>query len=197
MALIIVGLGNPGEEYVHTRHNVGRDLLVAIAKKEGIDMWKHDKSLRSLVAKGDFFGDAARLILPETYMNNSGGAVKPLIDSKKKLEKLVVIHDDLDLPLGKVKVSVGSGAGGHRGVASIQKALKSKDFARIRIGICPATPSGKPKKPDARKVVDFVIGKFKKPEEETLKKVKKMVSEALEHFADGGVARAMNVINAR
>ena len=197
MAWVLVGLGNPGNEYDGTRHNVGRDFLVAIAKKEGITEWKQDKKLRSLVAKGELFGSKVTLLLPETYMNNSGGALKPIFDTKKKLEQLVVLHDELDMPLGKVKLSFGSGYGGHNGVKSIQLALKSKDFTRIRIGICPASPTGKMRKPDGAKVTDFVIGKFRTPELETLKKVKKTTAEALELLVEGGVAHAMNDINSR
>lgn len=197
MKAIIVGLGNPTEEYVGTRHNVGRDMLLALAKKEGLPAWKTDKKLRSLVTSGDFLGGRAQLVLPEMYMNLSGGSLKPLIDSKKKLETLVVVHDELDLPLGKVKLSYGSGHGGNRGVESIQKALKSKDFLRVRIGISPSTASGKLRKPDGAKTVDFVLAKFRKPEEETLKKVRKTVAEAIELFLEGGRSAAMNEINAR
>ena len=175
MAWILVGLGNPGEDYEHTRHNVGRDFLASIADKEDVGSFKADKKLRSLVLRGELFGKKATLLLPETFMNNSGGAVKPLVDSPKKAKNLVVLHDDLDLPLGRVKISVGSGAGGHKGVESIQKAVKTKEFARIRIGVAPHTPSGKTKKVDSKKVVDFVVGEFRKSEDEELKKVKKIV----------------------
>ncbi len=197
MKAIIVGLGNPTEEYIGTRHNVGRDFLIALAKKEGIDTWKKDMKLRALTASGDFLGGKAQLVLPEMYMNLSGGSLKPLIDSKKKLETLVVIHDELDLPLGKVKLSYGSGHGGHKGIESIQKALKSKDFLRIRVGISPSTASGKLRKPDSEKIVDFVIGAFRKPEEEILKKVRKVVAAALEAFMEGGRAQATMEINSR
>ena len=197
MAVIVVGLGNPGEEYDGTRHNVGRDFLLTLAKKEGIDTWKRDTKLRALTTKGDFLGGKALLILPEMYMNNSGSSLKPLFDTQKKLNYLVVVHDDLDLPLGKVKLSYGSGAGGHRGVESIQKALRSKDFLRIRVGISPSTASGKTRKPDAEKIVDFVIGKFKKSEEETVKKVRKEVAEGLALFITEGRSAAMNDINSR
>jgi PTH1 family peptidyl-tRNA hydrolase len=197
MAWTIVGLGNPGSEYENTRHNVGREFLMAIAKKEGVTEWKVDKKLRALVAKGELFGEKVVLICPETFMNNSGGSLKPLFDTKKKLNYLAVVHDDLDLPLGKVKLSFGSGPGGHNGVLSIQKALKSKDFLRIRIGISPSTASGKTKKPDSEKVVDFVIGKFKKTEEDTLKKIRKVVTEALGLLVNEGKDAAMNDINSR
>ncbi len=193
----LVGLGNPDEEYKGTRHNVGRDMLRAIAEKEGVNAWKIDKKLRATTAKGRMFDTSALVVLPETFMNNSGGAVKPLIASKKGLEQLVVLQDELDLPLGKVKISYGSSAGGHKGAESVQKAVKSKDFVRIRIGISPSTPSGKVRKPDAEKVVSFVIGAFKKSEEETLKKVRKIVGEALELLMTEGKEKAMTVVHSR
>lgn len=194
---VIAGLGNPDKEHEGTRHNVGRDVLRAAAKKEGVDSWKEDKKTRSLAAKGELFGKKALLLLPQTFMNNSGGALKPLIASKKAAEGLVVLHDDLDLPLGTVKISFGSGSGGHRGVESVQKALKTRDFVRIRIGISPSTPGGKTKKPDSEKVIDFVLGKFRAPEEEKLKKVRKTVGEALELILTEGRERAMNEIHSK
>lgn len=197
MAWTIVGLGNPGDEYENTRHNIGRDFVQAIFKKEGIDTWKADKKLRALTAKGSFHGKLVFGVLPETFMNLSGGSLKPLIDTKKKLETLVVVHDDLDMPLGKVKFSFGSGSGGHRGVESIQKALKSKEFVRIKIGISPSTSSGKIRKPDSEKVGDFVIGKFKKGDDEKLKKIRKTVAEALELLVTEGREQATMVIHSK
>ncbi|MDE1924700.1 MAG: aminoacyl-tRNA hydrolase [Patescibacteria group bacterium] len=180
---VIAGLGNPGKEYEGTRHNAGRELLLAIEKRDG--------------TKGKLFGKKALVVYPDVYMNNSGGPIKKLITSKKELEHLAVVHDELDLPLGKVKISYGSSAGGHKGVASVQKALKSQDFVRIRVGISGSTPSGKLKRPDPKKIVDFVLGKFKPSEQEKLKKAKKITSEALELLVTEGRDRAMNEINSR
>ena len=180
MQWIIAGLGNPGKEYDNTRHNIGRDFLIALAKKEGIKEWKEDKKIHGQSAKGELFGKKALLVLPDTYMNNSGKAFVSVVASKKQAEQLIVVQDELDLPLGVVKIAFGASAGGHRGVDSIQKALKTKDFIRIRVGISGATASGKIKKPDSEKVVDFVLGKFKPSEDEKLKKVRKTVFEAIE-----------------
>jgi PTH1 family peptidyl-tRNA hydrolase len=176
MQWIVAGLGNPGSEYDGTRHNVGRDFLRALEKK---------------------IPKKIKIILPDTYMNDSGAAFKKIITSKKAAESLVVLHDELDLPLGVVKFSFGSGAGGHRGVLSIQQALKTKDFIRIRIGISPATPSGKIKKPDAEKTVDFVLGTFKPTEVVKLKKVQKTVADALELLFTEGLDKARTQINSR
>ena len=176
MKWILAGLGNPGKEFEGTRHNVGREFLMQLEKK---------------IPKN------TSVVLPDTYMNNSGLAFKKLVTSKKQAEQLVVLQDELDLPLGSVKLSFGSGSGGHRGVDSIQKVLKTKDFVRIRIGISPATPSGRLKKPPAAKVVDFVLGKFKPAEHTKLKKAKKIVEDAIRLLVEEGRARAMTEINSR
>lgn len=176
MNWILVGLGNPSGEYEGTRHNVGKDFLEALAGK---------------LPKG---GKVAEL---NVYMNNSGGPIKKLITSKKAAERLVVLHDELDLPLGRVKISFGGGAGGHRGVQSIEKALKTKDYVRIRIGISASTPSGKLRRPALDKIVGFVLGKFKPSEQEKLKKAKKIVNEALALIIEHGKDRAMSEINSR
>ncbi len=193
MQWIIAGLGNPGSEYNGTRHNVGRDFLLALAKKESDSDWKDDKKLHGQSQKAELFGKVALLVLPDTYMNNSGKAFVSIVGSKKQAEQFIVLQDELDLPLGVVRISFGSSAGGHRGVDSIQKALKTKDFVRIRIGISPSTPKGKIKKPDGEKVVDFVLGKFKTTEEDKLKKVRKAVFEAIELLVtDGREAATMH-----
>ncbi len=193
----VVGLGNPGSEYTGTRHNVGRDLLRAIAKTEGIKEWKEDSKTHAQLVRGELFGKKVTLVLPDTYMNNSGKALTTLVKSKKDAESLVVVHDELDMPLGKIKFSVGSSAGGHRGVDSIQKALKTKEFVRIRIGISPATAAGKLKKPESDDTVDFVLGTFKPAEQEKLKKVKKLLAEALELLITEGVDHATMVIHTK
>jgi len=197
MNWIIAGLGNPEQEYEGSRHNAGREFLRDAVKKEGVTEWKLDKKTRSLLSKAKLFGAQATLLLPETHMNNSGGALKPLVGSVKQAKQTIVLHDDLDLPLGTIKLSFGSGSGGHRGVESIQKALKTRDFIRIRIGISPSTPKGKVKKPDAEKVIDFVLGTFRAGEADKLKKARKNVHDALELLLTVGLARAMTEINSR
>jgi PTH1 family peptidyl-tRNA hydrolase len=173
MKWTIIGLGNPTSEYASTRHNVGKDLVAALLEK---------------LPKG------AKVVELNVYMNGSGTAIKKAVASPKGL---VVVHDELDLPLGKVKISFGSSAGGHNGVKSIEKALKTKDYVRVRVGISPATPSSKLKRPDAEKITDFVLGKFRPPEVEKLKKVKKVVQEALELIVEEGYERAQTEINSR
>src|SRR3989338_4042229 len=115
---LVVGLGNPGEEYENTRHNTGRIIVSLVEKK------LEDSKIKFLT--------------PDNFMNNSGKAVAPLVKTKKDLENLIVIYDDIDLPLGKIKISFNRSAGGHNGLGSIIKSLKSEEFLRIRIGISPA-----------------------------------------------------------
>lgn len=176
MSWIVVGLGNPDKEYEGTRHNIGKDVLA---------------SLKDTLPK------KAKVAELNVYMNNSGGPIKKLITSKKAAEKLIVLHDELDLPLGRVKISFGSSAGGHNGVRSIEKALATRDYVRVRIGISGATPSGKLKRPAPEKIADFVLAKFRPPEREKLKKVKKLVQEALELILEESVERAQTEINSR
>lgn len=175
----IIGLGNPGEEYKESRHNTGK---MAVAYFQA----RNSKSqIRNL-----------KIIESEEFMNNSGKAVAKVIKTKKAAEKLVVVYDDIDLPIGTMKISYNKSSGGHRGVESIIKALKTKEFIRIRIGIAPTTPGGKLKKPDTeKKVLDFILGKFKPTETEILKKIFKKVSEAIPVIAEEGYERGMNRYN--
>lgn len=195
MSYIFVGLGNPGEEYKDTRHNTGRMLLEWFGKSLDAE-WKTDKKLNATVAKVKVGKTSITLVLPEAYMNNSGKSVKPLIPSVKAAEKLLVIYDDLDLPFGTSKISFNKSSGGHRGLESIIKAIKTEKFARIRVGISSVTPSGKIKKPKGEEAVTKVIlGKFKDEEIKGLKKLSKKVNEALQNFVKDGLDAAMNGFN--
>ncbi len=194
---IVVGLGNPGDEYVNTRHNVGRMVLEAFAKAHELNDWQLDKKNKSLITEGKIAKSKTLFLMPETFMNKSGEAVKSLIKSKKAAETLVVIHDDLDLPLGKMKVSFNKSSGGHRGVESIIKAVKTEAFVRIRIGISDETASGKIKKPQGEeKVIKAILGEFKKDEMSEIKKMVKKATLALEKvIADGWSVAASQLGN--
>jgi peptidyl-tRNA hydrolase, PTH1 family len=111
--MLIVGLGNPGKEYENTRHNAGRIILDKIAKANDFSEWKDDMKLKSLRVKGELDSLKVEFLLPNTFMNNSGNAVAPLIDSPKKLKNLIIVYDDLDLPLGSLKISYDRSSGGH------------------------------------------------------------------------------------
>lgn len=176
MNYLIVGLGNPGAEYENTRHNTGQILADLVVKKV------ENKQVK--------FAQLG------TFMNKSGLAVKKLVTNKKAAEKLVVIYDDLDLPLGSLKISFNRGSGGHKGIESIIKALGTKEFIRIRVGICPTTPSGKLKKISGEDVVvDFILGKFKPAELEIIKKLNKTIVEIVSTIALEGKEVAMNQFN--
>ena len=195
MSYIFVGLGNPGEEYENTRHNTGRILLSFWAKALGGE-WKNDKKLNADVAKVKIGKTSATLVLPNTFMNNSGKSVKHLVTSIKGAEKLLVIYDDLDLPFGTNKISFNKSSGGHKGVESIIKALKTEKFARVRVGISPKTPTGKIKKPKGETAVTKIImGKFNPEEMTALKKLGKKLDETLETFVVEGLEKSMTGFN--
>lgn len=180
MQYIIVGLGNPGEEYEDTRHNTGRMVVEQFRKKYDFPEWGLDKSIKARVSKGTFGKDKVLLIEPDNFMNVSGKSLVSLVKTAKDIERTIVVYDDLDIALGGMKISFNRSSGGHRGVESIIKAFKTKAFARLRIGICPTTPTGKLRKPkDADAVLDFIVGPFKAPELETIKKMAKKGSDAL------------------
>lgn len=195
MAYIIVGLGNPGEDYKDTRHNTGQMLLEWFGKSLDVE-WKDDKKLGAKVSKIKIGKTPVILVLPENFMNNSGKAVKPLVTSIKSAEKMMVVYDDLDLPFGKAKISFNKSSGGHRGLESIIKSIKTEKFARIRVGISPVTPTGKIKKPSGEEqVTKVILGKFKDDEIKGLKKLSKKVNEAIENFVLKGLEVAMNGFN--
>ena len=200
MSYIIVGLGNPGSEYQNTRHNTGRLVLNAFYKQaiktNDLSEWKTDKKLLALKSTGKVGAESVILLQPETMMNNSGKSLRDLVNTLKKAAKLVVIYDDLDLSLGSYKISFNRGTGGHRGLESIVKNIKTKAFTRIRVGISPTTPSGKIRKPQGEeKIITFILGQFKPAEQEALTKVVKKISAALFCLIEEGREQAMNVFN--
>lgn len=193
---IIAGLGNPDQEYVGTRHNTGRIMLESFRVRHNLTEWESDKKSKSLISKGEVDGEKVLLVEPETYMNKSGSGVAYFVKSKKATEKLIVIYDDLDLPIGSIKVSFNKSSGGHRGLQSIISALKTEAFLRIRVGISPVTAGGKLKKPKGEDAVSkHILGVFKKPEQEILKKVSKRVSDALDVLIKDGREKAMGEFN--
>lgn len=201
----IVGLGNPGEEYEMTRHNAGRMAVLSFIKKEGMDEPIFDKKLKALISKGEIgkppFAKASagkekfQIILPETFMNKSGDSLKNLITSAKSAKNLIVIHDDIDLSLGKIKISFGKNSGGHKGVESVIKAVKTTNFTRVRIGISATNAKGVVKKPSGDKFLDYIIGKFKPAELVEIKKAVKKAAEALRMIVAEGTEKAMGEFN--
>lgn len=196
--MIIVGLGNPGEEYVYTRHNVGRIVARHIAKVTKAEPFETDGLLRAQKTKTDIGGKKSLIVLPDTFMNLSGKSVVPLVKSPRDLEKLVVIYDDLDLAKGTFKISFNRSSGGHNGVQSIIKTLKSEAFVRVRVGISPTTTTGKLKKPiGEEKVTELILGAMKDDEKDVLKKMSKDILKALEMIAQEGLPKAMSIYNGK
>ena len=197
MAHVILGLGNPGNEYAKTRHNAGRMVVELLAKQEGFEEFALRKAAKALVVEDSIGGEKTILVLPEVAMNLSGKVVPSFVKSVKAAQKLLVIRDDLDLPLGVIKMTgFGRGSGGHKGVESIMRTLKTKDFVQMKIGISGATPKGKLKKPGTEaKVITHVIGKFSPKEEVLLKKTLKRAAEAARLFVSDGIEKSMMVAN--
>jgi len=196
MAWVIVGLGNPGEKYDSTRHNAGRMAVEYFAKAKDLNGWHEDKKSKSLTAGGMVGKIAVAVVLPDTFMNKSGSSVAKFVKSAKAAERLVVVYDDLDLPLGTFKLSFDRGSGGHKGLESVARTLKTKKFTRVRIGVSPSTAAGTLRKPEGEKVIlNFILTKFRAHELEELKRVFKRVADALEVTVTDGREKAMNVFN--
>jgi len=192
----IVGLGNPGAEYEATRHNAGRMVLAHLFETHGFAEPVPSAKYASLIAEGEVAGASALVMFPETFMNKSGSAVAKAVTSVAKAKKLIVVYDEIDLPLGTLRVAYGRGAGGHRGLDSIIRALKTKDFVRVRVGVSPVTPAGKLKKPKGEgAVVDFLLGVFKPSERKLLDTVAARVTEVIETVLAEGHTVAMNRYN--
>jgi PTH1 family peptidyl-tRNA hydrolase len=195
MTFTIAGLGNPGEEYEGTRHNSGRIILDHIRKGFSGE-FESDKKLNALVCEAKIGKEKVTLLAPDTFMNNSGKAIGQLVKNKKAAERLVVIYDDFQLPIGRMKISFNKSSGGHRGLDSVIKAVKTEAFPRIRIGTAPANSKG-----DAKvlhgddKIEKFILGKFKPDELKVIKKVAKKAAEAVEMIVKEGREKAMSVFN--
>ena len=195
MAYIIAGLGNPGEEYENTRHNTGRIILDFVQKEYGGD-FSFNKKLNAKVSEAKVGKEKVTLVAPETFMNLSGKSIAPLVKSIKAAEKLVVIYDDFSLPLGKIRISYNRSSGGHNGLESIIKAVKTEAFVRIRIGTAPENAKGNAKLINGEdKIEKFILGKFKEDELKELKKVAKAVVEAVAVLIKDGRDRAMSQFN--
>lgn len=191
----IVGLGNPGKEYKNTRHNVGFTLLEAFVANVGLPSLHTSKTYNGLLSQGMVAGQEVTVFLPETFMNLSGGAVKKLVP-KDELEKMVVVYDDIDLPLSSIKISFGRGAGGHNGIKSIVETLGTQDFLRIRVGIAQKSIwTGKLKRPKGEALASFVLGTFSSREQKELETVAQMMPEVFAVFVNKGKEAVMNKFN--
>ena len=189
---LIAGLGNPGRGYANNRHNIGFMCLNYFAKTQGIRLDKKQGKART--GAGEVAGDKAILARPQTYMNLSGESVSRLVKKFDiNLNDLVVIHDDLDLPLGKIRIRHGGGSGGHKGIDSIVSLLDSQDFSRLRIGI--GRPTSGPAQISEADIISYVLSDFTPEEKQIIAQVIPRVSEAILCLLTEGLSSAMNKHN--
>lgn len=195
---LIVGLGNPGEKYIKTRHNVGFILLDFLNLS-----FEKDKYAQAFIAKEVLDGEEVIFLKPETFMNDSGLSVS-FIKEKYEIEneKIMVIYDDLDLPFGDVRISFDRGDGGHNGIKSIVSQIGSKSFVRVRVGIAPKSEDGKAIKPKggfftstSRAVSNFVLKDFSSADLEKLKNLSLKIEKIIKTFTKEGREKVMNEFN--
>jgi len=189
--ILVVGLGNPGKKFKKTRHNLGFRVIKEFSKRSNFPKFKLSKKYNSLISEEISNGEKIILAMPQTFMNESGKAVKLLtktytLDSNN----LIIIHDDIDLPLGKIRISVGRGSAGHKGVQSIIDRLGTKNFVRFRVGIRPQETKNR-----KQKIEKFVLKKINKEEEKILKKVIKRTCQALKMALKESLEKAMSEFN--
>lgn len=189
---IIIGLGNPEENYSGTRHNLGFDVLDELVQKLNLKEWSKEEKFKSEIIK------TPELILakPQTYMNNSGMAVQ-LISSYYKIpaEDIIVIHDELDLPLGKIKIRQGGAAAGHHGVESVINALKNDQFIRVRLGIGNLKTQNDEHKRNHASAEAYVLESFTRAEKPQVKHMIKQSLKALDLLVEKGLETAQNQYN--
>ena len=191
---LIAGLGNPGRGYANNRHNVGFMCLNHFARTQGIRFDK--KQGKARIGTGEVAGNKIVVAKPQTYMNLSGQSVSLLIRKFNiNLNNLMVIHDDLDLPLGKIRIRQGGGSGGHKGVDSIIAWLGNQDFLRIRIGIGRPTTIGGSTEVSEAEIINYVLSDFTPDEKQTITQVIPKVSEAILCLLTEGLTAAMNKYN--
>lgn len=184
---LIVGLGNPGKEYADTRHNVGFSVLERLAKRWQLS-WVSEKKFKARVARGRHEGRRVLLCEPQTYMNASGEAVAALCGFYSvPLERMLVIVDDADLPLGHLRLRPGGSSGGHHGLESLEQHLSSREYPRLRIGI--GRTAG------AREITGHVLGRFDSTESELADKVFNMASDQAQTWMEAGIQKAMSQFN--
>lgn len=189
---LIVGLGNPGKTYSRNRHNVGFQCLNHFARLHSIRFWHRQCHAR--VGVGNISGEKLLLARPGTFMNLSGKSVACLVRKHKiPLSDLLVIYDDLDLPLGKIRLRQSGSSGGHKGMNSIISTLGREDFPRIRVGI--GRPDGEKQSMSEDAIISYVLSDFSRQEEASLKPVIARVAEAIDCFLTQGITAAMNKFN--
>lgn len=185
---MVVGLGNPGAEFERTRHNLGAEVVTRLAARHGVNL-RAEKGTRSRVGRAQVAQKLVVLAVPDTYVNESGLAVRALARrfDLREATGIVVVHDDLDLPAGRVKVKAGGGTAGHKGLESIHAHLHDDSYVRIRIGI------GKP--PGRQAGADYVLRRPGRQERGELDVAEELAADAVEAVATAGVGAAMQQFN--
>lgn len=184
--IIVAGLGNPGKGYSSSRHNIGFMVVDELAKGLGVSLKK--KGFRSHYAQGSIEEKRLLLLKPDTYMNRSGEALSDVFEFFKIPTKdLIVVYDEMDLPLGNIRVKVGGGSAGHRGIESIISSLGQSDFIRVRVGI------GKPVKKS--QAIDHVLSQFEKDEKKLVNRTVDRAKDAVLEIVLSGAKNAMNKFN--
>jgi PTH1 family peptidyl-tRNA hydrolase len=182
---LIVGLGNPGSDYVKTRHNAGFLLVEKLAAQWKSD-WKSERKFQARVARADRGGRLILLAEPQTFMNLSGESVGALMRFYQlPLGRILVVVDDADLPLGEIRLRPGGGTGGHHGLESVMQHVGSREYARLRIGIGRADA--------ARQITGHVLGRFSAEENALLEKILERAGSQLECWLDAGIEKAMQL----
>lgn len=183
---LIVGLGNPGAQYKSTRHNVGFQIVQSLADKKGVE-FKHSSQLAGELAQTTIHGKKVFLVKPTTYMNLSGQSVRQCVDYYKiPLDHVIVVCDDVALPLGTMRLRTKGSSGGHNGLVSIEAHLKTEFYARLRIGV-----GG----PGEQILSDYVLGRFSEAENKAIRESEVKALEVLELWIAAGIATAMQTAN--
>ncbi|MCK5836054.1 MAG: aminoacyl-tRNA hydrolase [Desulfobacula sp.] len=185
---LIAGLGNPGKDYAQTRHNIGFLVIDSLASASCLEFNK--TRFDSIYIKTRIKGQQVFLIKPMSYMNRSGGAVQQFAAYYKiEIQDIIIVHDDMDLEFGKIKIVRGRGHGGHNGIRSIMDSLGHKDFIRVRVGV--GHPGGQ------KNVTGHVLGRFTPDEQKNLDAIVKDSVDSVLAILENGVTRAMNTVNTR
>lgn len=188
--MLVVGLGNPGKKYERTRHNIGFVVLDALASETGLGDFREKFS--GLFSKGRAYEKDVVLLKPQTFMNLSGDSVQPaMVFHKRAVGEVVVVHDELDLPFGEVRLKVGGGHAGHNGLRSMIARIGSPDFVRVRVGI------GRPPADWKGDVADYVLADFDPTERARLGTLVDDAKRAVELVVRDGALAAMGVVNAK
>jgi PTH1 family peptidyl-tRNA hydrolase len=190
---LIAGLGNPGAKYAGNRHNIGFMCLDHFARENSLSFTR--SSSQAKIAEGRIAGHDIILAKPQTFMNNSGVSVGGLVRKfKVKFENMIIVHDDLDLPLGRIRIRLGGSSGGHNGINSIVQHIGNQEFVRVRVGI--GRPNGQETgKNGEDDVINHVLGDFSSEEKAIMQEVIPCVSKVIQCLLETGLTEAMNKYN--